>query len=113
MLKCMEKTPFPRQLVYIVNIALLFYCRDSSRKRKLLRRDFTFSRRFWQTKNGIENINQKKPTIIEHLAFLSVKHGVYLSELFQTLVAAREQGTATRENLTIKYRGRIGKDSIF
>jgi len=60
-----------------------------------------------------ENINQKKPTIIEHLAFLSVKHSVYLSELFQTLVAAKEEGTATCENLTIKYRGSIGKDSIF
>ena len=58
-------------------------------------------------------MNQKKQSIIEHLAFLSVKHSVYLSELFQTLVAAKEEGTATCENLTIKYRGSIGKDSIF
>ena len=58
-------------------------------------------------------MNQKKPTIIEHLAFLSVKHGVYLAELFHTLVAAREQGTATCDNLTVEYRGSIGKEAIF
>jgi len=58
-------------------------------------------------------LNQKKQSIIEHLAFLSVKHSVYVAELFQALVTAREQGTATCQNLTIKYRGRIGKDEIF
>jgi replication factor A1 len=73
-----------------------------------------FSRRFWQTKKWIEKyLNQKKPSIIEHLAFLSVKHSVYIGELFQALVTAREKGTATCENLTIKYRGRIGKEEIF
>jgi len=64
-------------------------------------------------KTGLRNINQKKPTIIEHLAFLSVKHGVYIGELFQTLLTAREKGTDTCENLTIKYRGKVGKDAIF
>jgi replication factor A1 len=58
-------------------------------------------------------LNQKKSTIVEHLAFLSVKHSVYLADLFQALVTAREQGTATCQNLTIKYRGRIGKGEIF
>jgi len=59
-------------------------------------------------------LNQKKtPSIIEHLAFLSVKHSVYVAELFQALVTAREQGTDTCQNLTIKYRGRIGKEAIF
>ena len=58
-------------------------------------------------------MNQKKPTIIEHLAFLSVKHGVHLSELFHTLVTAKEQGTATCENLLIEYRGSIRKEEIF
>src|SRR4030066_1816324 len=58
-------------------------------------------------------MNQKKPTIIEHLAFLSVKHGVYLEELFPALVTAREQGTATCENLAVEYRGSIGKGAIF
>ena len=58
-------------------------------------------------------MNQKKPTIIEHLAFLSVKHSVYLAELFQALVTARERGTTICENLTVKYRGSIGKKAIF
>lgn len=57
-------------------------------------------------------MNQKKETITEHLAFLSVKHSVYLAELFQALVTAREQGTATCENLTVEYRGSIGKEAI-
>ena len=58
-------------------------------------------------------MNHKKTTIIEHLAFLSVKHGVYLAELFQALVTAREQGETTCENLTVKYRGKAGKEAIF
>ena len=58
-------------------------------------------------------MNQKKPTIIEHLAFLSVKHGVYLADLFHALVTAREQGTAACENLTVEYRGSVGKQTIF
>ena len=58
-------------------------------------------------------MNHKKPTIIEHLVFLSVKHGVYLSELFHALVIAKEQGTATCDNLTVEYRGSIGKQAIF
>src|SRR3990170_2402561 len=62
---------------------------------------------------GLRILNQKKPTIIEHLAFLSVKHGVYLAELFHALVIAKEQGNATCENLTVEYRGSIGKQAIF
>jgi hypothetical protein len=58
-------------------------------------------------------LNQKKITIIEHLAFLSVKHSVYLGELFHALVRAREQGTAACENLTVEYRGSIDKEAIF
>ena len=58
-------------------------------------------------------LNQKKQTIIEHLAFLSIKHDVYLSELFHALLTAREQGTAMCQNLAIKYRGIIGKEEIF
>ena len=36
-----------------------------------------------------------------------------LSELFNALVTAREQGTATCENLTVEYRGNIRKEEIF
>ncbi len=58
-------------------------------------------------------LNQKKPTIIEHLAFISVKYSIHLSELFHALVTAREQGTATCENLAVEYRGRVRKEEIF
>jgi hypothetical protein len=58
-------------------------------------------------------LNQKKPTIIEHLAFLSVKYSVQLSELFHALVTAREHETATCENLAVEYRGSIRKEEIF
>ena len=58
-------------------------------------------------------MNQKKPTIIEHLAFLSVKYSVQLSELFHALVTAREHGTVMCENLVVEYRGNIRKEEVF
>ena len=58
-------------------------------------------------------MNQKKPTITEHLAFLSVKHSIYLAELFQALVSARDNGKSVCENLTIEYRGSIDNEAIF
>jgi hypothetical protein len=58
-------------------------------------------------------LNQKKPTIIEHLAFLSIKYSVQLSELFHALVAAKDYGTAACETLAVEYRGSISKEEIF
>ena len=58
-------------------------------------------------------MNQKKPTIIEQLAFLSVKHNVYLSELFQALVSARKNEKSTCTDLTVQYRGSIKDKAIF
>jgi hypothetical protein len=58
-------------------------------------------------------LNQKKPTIIEHLAFLSIKYSVQLSELFHALAAAKEYGTAKCETLSVEYRGNISKEEIF
>jgi hypothetical protein len=58
-------------------------------------------------------LNQKKSTITEHLAFLSIKYRVPLSELFHALVTAREFGTAECENLSVKYRGAIRLEEIF
>jgi replication factor A1 len=58
-------------------------------------------------------LNQKKPTIIEHLAFISVKHSVYLAELFQALVTARENGKSACMDLTIQYRGSADHKAIF
>jgi hypothetical protein len=58
-------------------------------------------------------LNHKEPKIIEHLAFFSVKHNVYLSELFQALVSAKETGKSTCEELTVEYRGIINTQPVF
>ena len=55
----------------------------------------------------------KKPVIIEQLAFLSIKQSVYLSEIFQALVSARETGKSSCIDLKVKYRGSINDEAIF
>ncbi len=59
-------------------------------------------------------MNQKKQTVIEYLAFLSVKHSIYLAELFQAMVSAREaQGKIICQSLAIEYRGSVKDEAIF
>ncbi len=58
-------------------------------------------------------MNQRKDTVIEYLAFLSVKHSIYLADLFQAMVSAREQGKTACQNLAIEYRGNIRDEAIF
>jgi len=58
-------------------------------------------------------MNQKKQTSIEYLALLSVKYSVYLAELFQGMVFAREQGKANCHSLTVEYRGSVKDEAIF
>jgi hypothetical protein len=59
-------------------------------------------------------MRQKQPTaIIEHLASLSIKHNVYVAELFKALGSARQHGRTTCQALTIEYRGSIKKEAIF
>ncbi len=58
-------------------------------------------------------MNHKKPTILEYLASLSIKQGIYLAELYQAIVAAKEQGKTTCQNLTIEYRGSLKNEAIF
>lgn len=58
-------------------------------------------------------MNQKKPTILEHLAFLSVKHGIYLAELYQAMVAARKKGKIQCQNLTVEYRCSLKREAVF
>ena len=60
-----------------------------------------------------KTLNHKKPIIIEHLAYISVKHHVYLSDLYRALVSAREIGKSTCETLTIEYRGIKNDQAIF
>ncbi len=42
-----------------------------------------------------------------------MKHNVYLAELFQSLVSARETGESACMDLTITYRGSINNEAIF
>ncbi len=58
-------------------------------------------------------MNYKEPIIIEHLAFLSVKHNLFLSELYQALISARAIGKSTCGGLTIDYRGIINHQAVF
>jgi hypothetical protein len=90
----------------------LFNCRILQEREKSASKRLCFFETVLANK-GLRIVNQKKPTIIEHLAFLSVKYSVQLSELFHALVTAREHGTATCENLTVEYRGNIRKEEIF
>jgi len=58
-------------------------------------------------------LNYKEPIVIEHLAFLSVKHNVYLSELYRALVSARETGKSTCGDLKLEYRGTVNTQAVF
>jgi len=58
-------------------------------------------------------LNHKNPAIIKYLALLSVKHDVYLAELYEALGAAKENGEAQCETLAIEYRGSIKGEAIF
>ncbi len=58
-------------------------------------------------------LNYKEPIIVEHLAFLSVKYNIYLSELYQALVAARVTGKSICEELKIDYRGTKNDHAVF
>lgn len=57
-------------------------------------------------------MNHRKPVLGEQLAFLSVKYGVYLAELFEAVVSARKKGEAKCETLKIEYRGSIEGEAI-
>ena len=58
-------------------------------------------------------MNRKKTTIMEYLAFLSVKQGIYLSELYQALVGAREKGKSECQNLMVEYRCSVKDEAVF
>jgi replication factor A1 len=60
-----------------------------------------------------KTLNYKEPIIIEHLAFLSVKHNVYLSELYRALVSARAAGKSICGELNLDYRGTINTQAVF
>lgn len=59
------------------------------------------------------HLRQKKSTLGEHLALLSVKYGVYPNEVFQALVAAKKTESSRCGNLTVEYRGKMKGETIF
>jgi hypothetical protein len=58
-------------------------------------------------------LRQKKSTLGEHIALLSVKHNIYPSEIFQALIKARNNEKAVCGNLTVEYRGKVKDEIIF
>jgi len=55
----------------------------------------------------------KKPTLEDQLAFISAQHEVYPTELFETLIQAKEQRKAECGDLTVEYRGSVNSEAIF
>jgi hypothetical protein len=58
-------------------------------------------------------LRQKKSTLGEHIALLSVKHNIYPSEIFQALIKARNKETALCGSLEVEYRGKVKDEIIF
>ena len=58
-------------------------------------------------------LRQKKSTLGEHIALLSVKHNIYPAEVFQALIKARDNEKAVCGSLTVEYRGKVKDEIIF
>jgi hypothetical protein len=58
-------------------------------------------------------LRQKKSTLGEHIALLSVKYNIYPTEVFQALISAKNNEKAVCGNLTVEYRGKVKKETIF
>lgn len=58
-------------------------------------------------------MRQKKSTLGEHLALLSVKYSIYPAEVFQALISASKNEKAVCGNLTVEYRGKVKGETIF
>lgn len=62
----------------------------------------------------MDPLRQKKSTLGEHLALLSVKYSVYPNEVFQALILAKQtEKAAVCGNLTVEYRGKMKGETIF
>ena len=58
-------------------------------------------------------MRQKKSSLGEHLALLSVKYNIYPTEVFQALISAKNNEKAVCGNLTVEYRGKVKGETIF
>lgn len=72
-----------------------------------------FQDHFGEQMRKREYLNYKEPAIMEHLAFISVKHKVSFAELYQAMVSARASRKSVCEELSIEYRGTSGDEAIF
>ena len=84
---------------------------DSSRNRQTCRVTCFFV--IALTTEEEKRLNRKKDTIMEYLALISIKNGLYLSEVFQAIVTARQKKKSKCQSLTIDYRGSNKKEAIF
>lgn len=58
-------------------------------------------------------MRQKKSSLGEHLALLSVKYNIYPTEVFQALIIAKNNEKAHCGNLLVEYRGKVKGETIF
>jgi replication factor A1 len=58
-------------------------------------------------------LRQKKSTLGEHLALVSVKYNVYPSEVVQALIHAKNEGKSTCGELSVEFRGKVKDETIF
>jgi replication factor A1 len=58
-------------------------------------------------------LRQKKSTLGEHLALVSVKYNVYPAEVVQALINAKEAGKSTCGELSVEFRGKTKDEIIF
>ena len=66
-----------------------------------------------KVKMGMEYLRQKKSTLGEHLALVSVRYNVYPAEVVQALIDARKNGKSTCGELSVDYRGQAKDEMIF
>ena len=59
------------------------------------------------------HLRQKKSTIGEHLALVSVRYNVYPAEVVQALIDAKKNGKSTCGELSVDYRGKVREEMIF
>jgi hypothetical protein len=58
-------------------------------------------------------LRQKKSTLGEHIALLSVKYSIYPNEIFQALLSARKDERTKCGSLVVEYRGKVKDETIF
>jgi hypothetical protein len=58
-------------------------------------------------------LRQKKSTLGEYIALLSVKHSIYPAEVFQALINAKDNQKSVCGNLTVECRGKVKGKTIF